>query len=71
MYQSKFNDKKKTLNKEMKFYEENDRCPTCSQTITESSKKSNQKGISDQLSAIESATVDLKQELKRSRSKYH
>ena len=63
VYQSKFNDKKKTLNKEMKFYEENDRCPTCSQTITESSKKSNQKGISDQLSAIESATVDLKQKL--------
>ena len=63
VYQSKFNDKKKTLNKEMKFYEENDRCPTCSQTITESSKKSNQRGITDQLNQIESATVDLKQKL--------
>ena len=63
VYQSKFNDKKKTLNKEMKFYEENDRCPTCSQTITESSKKSNQRGIKDQLDQIESATVDLKQKL--------
>ena len=63
VYQSKFNDKKKTLNKEMKFYEENDRCPTCSQTITESSKKSNQRGINDQLDQIESATVDLKQKL--------
>ena len=63
VYQSKFNDKKKTLNKEMKFYEENDRCPTCSQTITERSKKSNQRGITDQLNQIESATVDLKQKL--------
>ena len=63
VYQSKFNDKKKTLNKEMKFYEENDRCPTCSQTITERSKKTHQKGISDQLNQIESATVDLKQKL--------
>ena len=63
VYQSKFNDKKKTLNKEMKFYEENDRCPTCSQTITERSKKTNQQGISDQLNQIESATVDLKQKL--------
>ena len=63
VYQSKFNDKKKTLNKEMKFYEENDRCPTCSQTITERSKKSNQRGINDQLDQIESATVDLKQKL--------
>ena len=63
VYQSKFNDKKKTLNKEMKFYEENDRCPTCSQTITERSKKTHQKGISDQLNQIASATVDLKQKL--------
>ena len=63
VYQSKFNDKKKTLNKEMKFYEENDRCPTCSQTITERSKKTNQQGISDQLNQIASATVDLKQKL--------
>jgi DNA repair exonuclease SbcCD ATPase subunit len=63
VYQSKFNDKKKTLNKEMKFYEENDRCPTCSQTITERSKKTHQQGISDQLNQIESATVDLKQKL--------
>ena len=67
VYQSKFNDKKKTLNKEMKFYEENDRCPTCSQTITESSKKSNQRGITDQLNQIESATVDLKQKLEEIR----
>ena len=63
VYQSKFNDKKKTLNKEMKFYEENDRCPTCCQTITERSKKTHQKGISDQLNQIASATVDLKQKL--------
>ena len=67
VYQSKFNDKKKTLNKEMKFYEENDRCPTCSQTITESSKKSNQRGITDQLNQIESATVDLEQKLQEIR----
>mgnify|MGYP003320786691 FL=1 len=63
VYQSKFKDKKKTLNKEMKFYEENDRCPTCSQTITERSKKTNQRGITDQLTQIESATVDLEQKL--------
>ena len=63
VYQSKFKDKKKTLNKEMKFYEEHDRCPTCSQTITESSKKSNQRGIKDQLDQIASATVDLEQKL--------
>ena len=67
VYQSKFNDKKKTLNKEMKFHEENDRCPTCSQTITERSKKSNQRGIKDQLDQIESATVDLKQKLEEIR----
>ena len=67
VYQSKFKDKKKTLNKEMKFYEEHDRCPTCSQTITESSKKSNQRGIKDQLDQIESATVDLKQKLEEIR----
>ena len=67
IYQSKFSDKKKTLNKEMKFYEENDRCPTCSQTITESSKKTNQRGITNQLNQIESATVDLEQKLQEIR----
>ena len=71
VYQSKFNDKKKTLNKEMKFYEENDRCPTCSQTITEQARRATREELPTNSIKLKVPQWILNRSLKRSRSKYH
>lgn len=61
--QSKFQDNVKKLQKEIKFYETEDNCPTCHQAITEETKLLHVTEKKSKISEIESATVKLDTEL--------
>ena len=63
IYESRFKDKQKAFKKEYKFFESNEHCPTCQQTITEELRTNKKSGITDQLTQIETATEQLKGEL--------
>ena len=63
IYESRFKDKQKAFKKEYKFFESNEHCPTCKQTITEELRTNKKSGITDQLTQIEKATEQLKGEL--------
>ena len=63
IYESKFKDKQKAFKKEYKFFESNEHCPTCQQTITEELRTNKKSGITDQLTQIEKATEQLRGEL--------
>ena len=63
IYESRFKDKQKAFKKEYKFFESNEHCPTCQQTITEELRTNKKSGITDQLTQIEAATEQLKGEL--------
>lgn len=61
--ESKFEDNLKKLNKEISFYENNDNCPTCQQTIASEikDKQVNEKQV--KIQEIQTATIKLKEEL--------
>lgn len=61
--QSKFQDSIKKLNKEISFYETNDNCPTCQQSIATETKEKNVTEKQNKITEIETATTKLKQEL--------
>ena len=61
--ESKFEDKTKKIRREIKFYEENDNCPTCHQSIDETHKCNNIDGGKIKLVDIEEALGKLEQEL--------
>jgi len=61
--QSKFEDNVKKLNKEISFYENNDNCPTCQQTIASETKESQVTGKQLKITEITTATTKLEQEL--------
>lgn len=61
--QSKFQDSVKKLNKEISFYETNDNCPTCQQSIATETKEKNVTEKQNKINEIETATTKLKQEL--------
>ena len=63
VYDSRFKDKKKALNKEYKFFEKNDSCPTCQQTITENLRTNKKTEITTSLNELETATDKLKSNL--------
>ena len=63
IYESRFKDKQKAFKKEYKFFESNEHCPTCQQTITEELRTNKKSGITDQLTQIEKATEQLRGEL--------
>ena len=63
IYESRFKDKQKAFKKEYKFFESNEHCPTCQQTITEKLRTNKKSGITDQLTQIEKATEQLRGEL--------
>ena len=63
IFQSKFKDKTKSLNKELKFYNDNDTCPTCTQSITIDLRTAKKTGINTQLEELNSATTDLQKKL--------
>ena len=61
--ESKFEDKTKKIRREIKFYEENDNCPTCHQSIDETHKCNNIDDGKIKLVDIEEALGKLEQEL--------
>ena len=63
IYESRFKDKQKAFKKEYKFFESNEHCPTCKQTITEELRTDKKSGITDQLKEVEEATEKLRGEL--------
>ena len=63
IYESRFKDKQKAFKKEYKFFESNEHCPTCKQTITDELRTNKKSGITDQLTQIEKATEQLRGEL--------
>ncbi len=63
IFESKFADKKKAFNKEYKFFEKNDNCPTCKQPITSELKATKKTEITVALKELDDASVALKQKL--------
>ncbi len=63
VYESRFEDKKKAFNKEYKFYEKNDTCPTCKQLLTEELKVDKKTEITASLKELEDASAALKRNL--------
>tara|TARA_R110000787_G_scaffold64825_7_gene146279 strand:- start:316 stop:2031 length:1716 start_codon:yes stop_codon:yes gene_type:complete len=63
--ESKFEDKTKKVKKEIKFYEQNDNCPTCNQSIDEQHKCSSIEQGSVKLKDIEDALSKLEVELNK------
>ena len=63
LYESRFKDKQKAFKKEYKFFESNEHCPTCKQTITEELRTNKKSGITDQLKEVEEAAEKLRGEL--------
>ena len=63
IYESRFKDKQKTFKKEYKFFEENEHCPTCQQTITANLRTAKKVEITTQLRDIDKATVELQGKL--------
>jgi len=61
--QSKFEDNVKKLNKEISFYENNDNCPTCQQTIASETKESQVTSKQQKIVEITTAATKLDQEL--------
>ena len=63
VYQDRFKTKKKSFDKEYKFFDKNDNCPTCHQAITEELKNDKKKIINVSLKELDDATVALQQKL--------
>ena len=63
IYESRFKDKQKAFKKEYKFFETNEHCPTCQQTITADLRNNKKSTITKQLTEIDKATVELKGKL--------
>lgn len=61
--QSKFGDNVKKLNKEISFYENNDNCPTCQQTIASETKDKHVTEKQKKITEIQTATTKLEEEL--------
>jgi DNA repair exonuclease SbcCD ATPase subunit len=61
--QSKFEDSVKKLNKEISFYENNDNCPTCQQTIAEETKEKHVTEKQLKITEIGSASTKLEEEI--------
>ena len=63
VYQDRFKTKKKSFDKEYKFFDKNDNCPTCHQAITEELKNDKKKIINVSLKELDDASVALQQKL--------
>jgi len=61
--QSKFDDNVRKLNKEISFYESNDNCPTCLQTIVTETKDKHVTEKESKITEINTAAEKLKEEL--------
>jgi len=58
-YRTRFTDKNKKLNSDHKFFDKNDSCPTCKQSITEELRTEKKETILSQLLELEKANTDL------------
>ena len=63
VFQDRFKTKKKAFDKEYKFFDKNDTCPTCRQAITEELKHDKKKVINVSLKELDDASVALQQKL--------
>ena len=63
VYQDRFKTKKKSFDKEYKFFDKNDNCPTCHQAITKELKNDKKKVINVSLKELDDASVALQQKL--------
>jgi DNA repair exonuclease SbcCD ATPase subunit len=63
VFESKFTDKSKKLNNDYKFFTENDKCPTCKQSITEEFRDQTKIDITKSLEEIKQASADLQQKI--------
>ena len=63
VYQDRFKTKKKSFDKEYKFFDKNDNCPTCHQAITKELKNDKKKVINLSLKELDDASVALQQKL--------
>ena len=61
--QSKFEDNVRKLNKEISFYQNNDNCPTCQQTIATETKDKHVTEKQTKVTEIQAATSKLEEEL--------
>jgi len=61
-YENKINDKKRSIEKEIAFYHDNDNCPTCKQELQVEFKNSKLDSQHEQLNEFEEALLKLKQE---------
>tara|TARA_B100001559_G_C16449944_1_gene598746 strand:+ start:29 stop:1240 length:1212 start_codon:yes stop_codon:yes gene_type:complete len=63
VFQDRFKTKKKAFDKEYKFFDKNDTCPTCRQAITEELKHDKKKVINVSLKELDDASAALQQKL--------
>ena len=65
IYESKFNDKFKKLRSDYQFFEKNDTCPTCKQSIDEELRTDKKSTITSSISELETASSELKDKLQK------
>ncbi len=65
IYESKFADKFKKLRSDYKFFEKNDTCPTCKQSIDEELRTDKKTSITSSISELETASSELKDKLQK------
>ena len=65
IYESKFNDKFKKLRSDYQFFEKNDTCPTCKQSIDEELRTDKKSTITSSISELEDASSELKDKLQK------
>ena len=65
IYESKFADKFKKLRSDYKFFDKNDTCPTCKQSIDEELRTTKKTSITSSISELENASSELNDKLKK------
>ena len=65
IYESKFADKFKKLRSDYKFFEKNDTCPTCKQSIDQELRTDKKTSITSSISELEIASSELKGKLQK------
>ena len=65
IYESKFADKFKKLRSDYKFFDKNDTCPTCKQSIDEELRTTKKTSITSSISELENANSELNDKLKK------
>ena len=65
IYESKFADKFKKLRSDYQFFEKNDTCPTCKQSIGEELRTDKKTSITSSISELETASSELKDKLQK------